>query len=407
MAVGTGQNEAERRATRVGDKVALGLRLAPVRRVRAGGRPPFFAGTLALSTLARLQSISPPPVGARAGPDAGAATRRPLASRAAGANSSCRSRISSRPAASPRECRAQHEQNAVRAARSSSRGARPSGERVGRQKRGDRSPEIVREKRASHTTPTPNRPNRAVLLGALSSTYGYGLLQPWITSTLQASACGWPSGAVGFRFSQAREPASRGANLGDGMAHLYNLKYRLYDVSAAANYILDEKNSTHLRAVRLYEMQIAVMFGKKLNENQKAKREFPDRYLSVGSDMLASAYTCSAIKLLWRLNELNKSQENPASNFLDEIDARDIIKNILATPDSIRKVATAHRPRELDLRLQTRRRHQRWYAGLYDFSLRYDTEDSKRTGGPNTALSLLDQKQAVPPMLLSENITQT
>ncbi len=115
--------------------------------------------------------------------------------------------------------------------------------------------------------------------------------------------------------------------------------------------------------------------------------------MSVGSDMLASAYTCSAIKLLWRLNELNKSQENPASNFLDETDARDIIKNILATPDSIRKVATAHRPRELDLRLQTRRRHQRWYTGLYDFSLRYDTEDSKRTGGPNTALSLLDQKQ--------------
>jgi transposase len=38
-------------AAGVCDKVALGPRLAPVRRVRAGGRPPFLAGTLALSTL--------------------------------------------------------------------------------------------------------------------------------------------------------------------------------------------------------------------------------------------------------------------------------------------------------------------------------------------------------------------
>jgi hypothetical protein len=59
VAAGAGQDEAERRATRIGDEVALDARLAPVRRGRAGGRPPFFAGTLALSTLARLQSISP------------------------------------------------------------------------------------------------------------------------------------------------------------------------------------------------------------------------------------------------------------------------------------------------------------------------------------------------------------
>ena len=59
VAVGAGQDEAERRTARVGDEVALGARLAAVRRVRAGGRPPFFAGTLALSRLARLQSISP------------------------------------------------------------------------------------------------------------------------------------------------------------------------------------------------------------------------------------------------------------------------------------------------------------------------------------------------------------
>ena len=70
----------------------------------------------------------------------------------------------------PGDARAQHEQNAGQGSPIVHPGA-PAlrARRVGRQKRGDRSPEIVREKRASHTTPTPNRPNRAVLLGALNA----------------------------------------------------------------------------------------------------------------------------------------------------------------------------------------------------------------------------------------------
>ena len=57
--IGARQEEAERRAAGIGDEVALRARLAPGRRVRASGRAPFFAGTEALSRLARLQSISP------------------------------------------------------------------------------------------------------------------------------------------------------------------------------------------------------------------------------------------------------------------------------------------------------------------------------------------------------------
>ncbi len=44
VTVGLGQSQAERRAAGVGDEVALRARLAPVRRVRAGGRPPFWPG---------------------------------------------------------------------------------------------------------------------------------------------------------------------------------------------------------------------------------------------------------------------------------------------------------------------------------------------------------------------------
>lgn len=56
--IGARQEEAERRAAGICDEVALRARLAPVRRVRASGRAPFFAGKEALSRLARLQSIS-------------------------------------------------------------------------------------------------------------------------------------------------------------------------------------------------------------------------------------------------------------------------------------------------------------------------------------------------------------
>ena len=59
VAVGPAQAEPERSAARVGDEVTALARLAAVRRVRAGGRPLFLAGTDALSRQAWLQSIAP------------------------------------------------------------------------------------------------------------------------------------------------------------------------------------------------------------------------------------------------------------------------------------------------------------------------------------------------------------
>lgn len=56
--VGGGQGHGERNTVGVDDDVALGARLAPVRRVRACADAPLFAGTLALSSAARLQSIA-------------------------------------------------------------------------------------------------------------------------------------------------------------------------------------------------------------------------------------------------------------------------------------------------------------------------------------------------------------
>ena len=57
--VGACQPQAERRAAGIGDDVALGARLAAIGRIGAGLGPPLFAGTVALSSAARRQSIWP------------------------------------------------------------------------------------------------------------------------------------------------------------------------------------------------------------------------------------------------------------------------------------------------------------------------------------------------------------
>lgn len=61
VSVGPAQGHAKGRAPGVGDQVPLGAGLASVGRARAGLRAPLFAGTLALSSAARRQSICPAP----------------------------------------------------------------------------------------------------------------------------------------------------------------------------------------------------------------------------------------------------------------------------------------------------------------------------------------------------------
>ena len=59
VAIGRAQADPEERTLSVDHKMALRARFAAIRRVRAGLSAPFFAGTDALSKLARLQSSCP------------------------------------------------------------------------------------------------------------------------------------------------------------------------------------------------------------------------------------------------------------------------------------------------------------------------------------------------------------
>ncbi|TXN73690.1 hypothetical protein [Methylobacterium sp. WL6] len=178
------------------------------------------------------------------------------------------------------------------------------------------------------------------------------------------------------------------------MASKKVLKRRLYNVSAAAHYLLDQQQSVYLRAIKLYEMQIAVFFGEKLNVRQRKRKEFPDRWLAVSSDLLAAARVCSAIRLLQHIRKARRLDETALPSLLDDPAAREVLGRVLEEPVGLRKLAIALRPRALDIKLRNRRRRQRRYAGLYDISLRWKI-DPKSTlkGGWSTAAKLFKQKE--------------
>lgn len=172
------------------------------------------------------------------------------------------------------------------------------------------------------------------------------------------------------------------------------LENRLYNVSKAAEYLLNDQNSLYLRAIRLYEMQIAVFFGQRLNERQRKRKNFPNRWVSVSSNLLAAARVCSAIRLLQHISNKQRLNELVLPSLLDDLAAREVLGRVLEEPVGLRKLAIALRPRSLDAKLRNRRSQQQRYAPIYDVSLRWQLEPGVRLAGRPLAITkLFKQKQ--------------
>lgn len=178
------------------------------------------------------------------------------------------------------------------------------------------------------------------------------------------------------------------------MTQAKTLKRRLYNVSAVANYVLEERHPLYLRAIKLYETQIAIYFGEKLTPRQSTRKQFPARWLAISSDILAAARVCSSIRLLQHIQKTRHLSETSLFNLLDEPEAREVLGRVLEEPVGLRKLAIALRPRTVDHKLKRRRNRQRRYAPLYDVSLRWPLgPGSKMEGGWTTATALFKPKQ--------------
>src|SRR5262245_15160231 len=101
MHVGPGYGHRQRHAQTVDDEVPLGAQLAAIGWVLASRFAPPGAGTLALSSDARSQSMRPRPASAARGGGAAAARPRRAASRAGAASTSSHCHTLALGAASP------------------------------------------------------------------------------------------------------------------------------------------------------------------------------------------------------------------------------------------------------------------------------------------------------------------
>lgn len=171
----------------------------------------------------------------------------------------------------------------------------------------------------------------------------------------------------------------------------------LYHVPTVVKFLLDPSKSLYLRAIRLYELQVAITFGQKMNVRRSKKKPVAEEWLAIPNDVLASACVCSALKLLQYIQQTKPFDKKALRSLLRDRDARDILSHVLKTPKDLTKFATALRPRNLNVRLRNRYRRQARYAPLYDVSLRFErVPGSKLKGGFSTAVRLLSHSKSSP-----------
>ncbi|TXM94969.1 hypothetical protein [Methylobacterium sp. WL116] len=163
-----------------------------------------------------------------------------------------------------------------------------------------------------------------------------------------------------------------------------NDRHVKYDIAAAFDFILDNSKPLLLRAVKLYELQIAIYLGKKLHECQRCKKEHADNWLRVSRSALATARMLARVRLLENLiaeNYPQSSRQVPLKKLVRDKEAMRLLRQII-TPKKSKQLAYGLSWRDLDRVLTTTRIQQRAYVSLYHVSLNfslYETSECKWT----------------------------
>lgn len=146
-----------------------------------------------------------------------------------------------------------------------------------------------------------------------------------------------------------------------------------YDIVAAFDYILDVENPRLRRAIKLYELQTAILFGKELRTFQQRKKEYPENWIRVSRAALATARMVSSMRLLEYIVAdvcLDVDRRIPLKKLVRNAEAAKLLREIIR-PNNSKRMAYGLSWRELDRLLRTRRDEQTAYAPLYDVSLNF------------------------------------
>jgi hypothetical protein len=167
-----------------------------------------------------------------------------------------------------------------------------------------------------------------------------------------------------------------------------------FDVSKAVNYVLDENRPIELRAIRLFELQVAIAAGLKPEEGNDKDKKFRPGFVSVPLRILASANIVASVKVLEALERRIKTEHGSKykSNILFKYKVvRSIFRRILLTPQGLRKLRYSQRPKQFDVEIQKITKVRRRIAPAYDYSARFiwDPQFPKIKGGITNAIKIL------------------
>jgi len=149
-----------------------------------------------------------------------------------------------------------------------------------------------------------------------------------------------------------------------------------YNIARHIDYILDTKNPKARRAVRLYQIQVAILLGVRLKPFQQKKREQFGSWLRVPRSILLASKCVSTMRLLEYYAKKkfpNHDIYYPLRKMRSYSNSRDILK-IFSSYAMWKNIGYSLSWHDLDRELIRRRRNQKTFAALYDISVRYNDD---------------------------------
>ncbi|TXM97125.1 hypothetical protein FV242_32335 [Methylobacterium sp. WL64] len=150
-------------------------------------------------------------------------------------------------------------------------------------------------------------------------------------------------------------------------------RYIKFNIAEAFEYVLNENNPRFSRAVRLYEIQTAVLIGRKLLICQERGKEYPNNWVRVSRAALSAARTVVRVRLFEHIiaeKHPDAGRLTPLKKLVRDKDAIRLLRQMI-TPKKSEQMAYSFSWRQLDQLLTTRRIEQTTYAPLYYISLHF------------------------------------
>lgn len=146
-----------------------------------------------------------------------------------------------------------------------------------------------------------------------------------------------------------------------------------YDLAKAFDYILDDSKPRLSRAVRLYKLQVALLFARKAQRSKIRKEQRPGNWILTSRAAILTAEMVARLRLIENL--IQESYSDTSQKFilkalLRNKEAKGLLRKVLSSNISTRHCHSLSW-HELSQIITTTRENQESYAPLYHVSLNF------------------------------------